>query len=143
MLQIVSTIREFREFLDAKKRKREPIRWSAKAGACASYRPRDRQGFERFCRSLIGVTDWGRASERLEALAHALRARHQCALPLPRKVLQNEDRSLTIFWEGATVRCFEDGFVSIIGGADGVKAKQVTNELLDLLAFASRIQAAS
>lgn len=140
MLQLVSTYRELRDFIATKKRKREPLRISAKSVACASYVPRHPQGFANFRAALRGVGDWGRASEYLDRLEHALRQAHDVGLPLPRRVLQNEDRSLTVFWEGATVRCLEDGFVSSIGGVEGIKAKKVTRELLDLLAFAARIQ---
>lgn len=143
MLPLVQTFRDFREFLEAKKRKREPIRWRGKAGAAASYRPRHAHGFANFRAALRGVGDWGQASERADALEHALKARHGVTLPLPRKVLQNEDRSISFFWEGAMVRCLPDGFVSIIGGTDGVPAKTITRELLDLLAFQARIQRAS
>ena len=143
MLQVIRTYREFREFLAAKKRKREPIRWNAKGTGAASYVPRNARGFTAFRASLRGVGDWGTASERLDALEHALRLRHQVPLPLPRKVMQNDDRSISVFWEGAMVRCLPDGFVSLIGGTGGVPAKRITTELLDLLAFASRIQATS
>ena len=140
---LLSTVRDFREFLAAKKRKREPIQWNVKPVACATYVPRSADGFKAFRASLRGVGDWGRASERIDALEHALRRRHGFGLPLPRKVLQNSDRSLTVFWTGAMVRAFEDGITSSIGGTEGVKARKVTPELLDLLAFQVRIQAAS
>jgi 2-phosphoglycerate kinase len=58
-------------------------------------------------------------------------------------VLQNEDRSLTLFWEGITVRCFGDAFMSLIGGTSGVPATKISNELLDALGFQARIQRAS
>lgn len=140
MISIVSTYREFREFLAAKRRKREPIKWQVKPVACATYVPSSAAGFARFRASLRGVGDFGQASERLDALEHSLRARHNCGLPLPRKVMQNEDRSLSIWWDGAMVRCLPDGFVSLIGGAQGLPAKAITTELLDLLAFQARIQ---
>lgn len=143
MLPLVQTYRDFREFLAAKKRKREPMRWRGKAGATAIYRPRHAQGFANFRAALRGVGDWGQASERADALEHALKARHGVPLPLPRKVLQNEDRSLSFFWEGAMARCLPDGFVSLIGGTDGASARRVTPEFLDLLAFQARIQGAS
>ena len=59
---------------------------------------------------------------------------------MPRKCVQNADRSITLFWEGAMARCFVDGFASTIGGTAGVPAKQITPELLDLLAFQARLQ---
>lgn len=140
MLAIVRNLRDFREFVAAKKRKREPLRIIAKPVARASYVPRDSRCFARMRASLRGVGDWGRASERLDALEYSLKARHGVTLPLPRKLMQNEDRSLTVFWKGASVRCFQDGFVSTIGGVEGIRAKRVTAELLDTLAFLMRIQ---
>jgi hypothetical protein len=143
MLSLVSDYREFREFLEAKKRKREPIIRKARGVVEAVYVPRSHAGIERFRAALRGVGDWGQASERLDAIEMALQRRAGVVLPLPRKVMQNDDRSLTVFWTGAMVRCMPDGLISMIGGVEGVKAKRVTNELLDLLAFQARIQRAS
>lgn len=140
---LIQTIRDFREFVAAKKRKREPLRWVGKAVSAASYRPSSSHEFSNFRANLRGVGDWGQASERLDALDSAIRRRHMVGLPLPQKVIQNSDRSLSLFWEGVMVRCFVDGFVSMIGGADGMKAKQITNSLLDMLAFQARIKSAS
>lgn len=143
MLNLIRTARDFREFLAAKKRKREPVRLRGHGAASASYEPRDAHGFAAFRRALRGVGDWGRASERLDALEHALVARHQCTLPLPRKIIQNEDRSLTFFWPGISVRCFEDRTVAFLGGPSGVPTKGHSRELLDMLAFQAKIQQAS
>jgi hypothetical protein len=140
MLRLVSDYREFREFLEAKKRKREPILRSARGRAEASYEPRSFAGFQRFRAALRGVGDWGQASERLDALEMALQKRHGVVLPVPRRIMQNEDRSVAVFWTGAMVRCLPDGFISMIGGAEGVKARSVTRELIDLLGFQARIQ---
>lgn len=143
MLPLVSTFRELRDFLAAKRLKREPLRWLAKGAGAAKYIPRHAEGFENFRIALRGVGDFGKASERLDALEHALRRRHGVGLPLPRKILQNEDRSITLFWDGCMVRCFVDGFVSTIGGVAGAPARNVTTELLDALALQSRIQRTS
>lgn len=143
MAGVVELYRDFREFLAAKKRKREPVRWLAKGGAAAEYVPRAPQGFSNFRAALRGVADWGRASERLDGLERALRRRHAVGLPLPRKVVQNEDRSLTLFWRELSVRCFEDRICAFIGGPKGTPIEGVTSDLLDALAFQSRIQGAS
>ncbi len=132
--------RQFREFLEAKKRKREPLRWRGRGGGQADYLPRHALGFANFRAALRGVGSWGMASERLDALEHALRARHAVGLPLPRKVSQNEDCSLTVFWRHLTVRCMVDGVGALIGGVKGAPVKGVTNDVLDLLAFQARIQ---
>lgn len=143
MLPLLQTWRDFREFVAAKKRKREPIRLTARGGGAASYRPSSSVGFARFRAALRGVGDWGRASERLDALEHAVFCRHRVTLPMPRKVLQNEDGSLSLFWQGVTVRCFVDQTTVLIGGTAGIPSKTITTELLDMLAFQARIQGAA
>jgi hypothetical protein len=137
------TLRDLHEFLAAKKRKREPLVWNVKGAGAAVYKPRHTQGFARFRAALRGVGHWGQASERLDALEHALLASHGITFPLPNEVMQNEDRSLSLFWESISVRCFPDGFMSLIGGTAGVPAKKISRELLDALAFQSRLQRAS
>lgn len=140
---LVQTIRDLREFLAAKRRRREQIVFKAVPVAAASYKPKSATGLERFRHALRGVGDWGRASERIDALEIALRKRHGCGFPLPNEVIQNSDRSISIFWDGIMVRCFTDGFVSLLGGTAGVPSKKLTTELLDALAFRVRIQNAS
>jgi len=140
---LIQTFRDFRDFVEAKRRKHEPIRWRAKGAGAAIYRPRNAQSFANFRATLRGVGDWGQASERVDSLESALRRRHATGLPLPHKIIQNDDRSLALFWEGVMIRCMTDGLVSLIGGAEGIKATRVTTELLDALAFQSRIQRAS
>jgi hypothetical protein len=142
-LPLIHTLRDFREFVAAKKRKREPVFRRAHGVVDANYDPRSFAGFQRFRAALRGVGDWGQASERVDALELALQRRNGVVLPVPRRIVQNADRSLTLFWSGAMVRCLPDGFISMIGGVDGAKATRVTNELLDLLAFQARIQRAS
>lgn len=140
---LLQSLRDLRDFLEAKRRRREPLFIRARGAAMAIYRPRSTQGFERFRASLRSVGHWGQASERLDALEHALGVRHGVRLPLPREVVQNEDRSISVFWEGISVRCFTDGFVSLIGGTAGVPSRTITRELLDALAFQARLQRAS
>jgi hypothetical protein len=135
--------REFREFLEAKKRRGEKLRIIVRPVAKARYIPSSPRGFQNFRAACRGVGDWCLASERLDALEDALKRRHMVGLPLPRKVIQNEDRSLTLFWHEASARCFVDGFMSTIGGSAGVPATKITNEFLDLLAFQARIQSAA
>jgi hypothetical protein len=142
MLQVVQSIRDLREFLAAKRRKREPIRWNARGATEAAYVPRSIAGFANFRAALRGVGDWGQASERVDAIADALRRRHGCELPLPRKVIQNGNRSLTLFWEGVTVCALPDGVRVLIGGTTGRQLNGVTNELLDMLGFQARVQRA-
>lgn len=143
MIALVRTWREFREFIEAKRRKREPIKFTGKGVCEAEYTPRSAQGFANFRAALRGVSPWGQASEALDRLEFELTRRHAVGLPLPRRVMQNEDRSLTLWWGGDShlmVRCFVDRFFSLIGGATGVPAQKITRELLDALAFQHRIQ---
>jgi len=143
---MLQTWRDFREFLEAKKRKREPVHFSVKPVAEATYVPRHPQGFANFREALRGVGHWGQASERLDALETALRKRHAIGLPLPRKVVQNVDRSLSLWFgpaEHVMVRCFDDRFFSLIGGTKGAPQSKVTSDLLDALAFQHRLQHAS
>ncbi len=146
MIPLIATVRDFRDFLAAKKRKREPLRWNANGVGVAIYTPRHRQGFANFRAALRGVGHWGLASEGLDRLETALRKRHQIGLPLPRKVMQNEDRSISVWWGGdehLMARCFTDRFFSLIGGAKGAPSQKVTTDFLDALALQSRIQNAS
>lgn len=138
--------RDFREFVAAKKRKREPIQFRMRPSAEATYVPRHPQGFANFRAALRGVSPWGQASERLDALADALRRRHQCELPMPRKVIQNTDCSLSLWWgeaEHVMIRCFEDRFFSLIGGTKGLPMSKVTTDLVDALYMQHRIQNAA
>lgn len=142
MLQIVRTIRDMREYVAAKRRKREPLRFVAKGAGCADYAPRDRLGFSRIRGSLRGVGDWGRASERIDSLEHALRKRTGATLPLPRRLVQNEDRSLSLFYDELSVRAFPDGVAFLVGGSGGHLSQGVKPELLEALAFRARLQSA-
>lgn len=137
---LISTVRDLREFLEAKRRKREPIVWNVKGAACATLVPPDRLTFTTHMAQLAMGHDFGRACERFTRLCAELRRRHAVGVPLPRKVMQNSDRSLSFFWEGISVQCREDGFVSCIGGTAGMVATKITRELLDALAFQVRIQ---
>lgn len=142
-LPVLSSWRELNEFVAAKKRKREPLRWLARGTAAAEYVPRHPQGFANFRAALRGASDWGQASENLDRIEHALTARHQAKLPLPRKVMQNDDRSLTVFWRGFSVRCFVDKIVCLAGGSAGVISAGVPNHVLDMLAFQAKLEASA
>jgi hypothetical protein len=146
VIPLIATLRDMRDFLAAKKRKREPLRWDAKGVGVAIYTPRHPQGFANFRAALRGEGHWGQASEGLDRLETALRKRHQIGLPMPRKVMQNEDRSLSVWWGGdehLMVRAFPDRFFALIGGAKGIPSPKITTDLLDALALQSRIQNAS
>lgn len=136
---LIASMRDLVEFLRAKRARREPVRLHAHGVAEATYHPRDASGFARIRRRLRESRDFSDALDRLDALEHALRKRCGVPLPTPRKLMQNSDRSLSMWWEGAMVRLFPTGMISMIGGASGVKAKRVTPELLDLLAFQVRL----
>lgn len=141
---VIANPRDAREFIEAKRRKREPIRFIVDGAAEASFVPKSAADFSDFRSRLIGAPDWGRASERIEALEFELKMRTSHSLPCPSRVIQNEDSSVSIFWEArkakVMVRCFVDKFFSMIGGMDGPKSVAVTTELLDALAVIHRIQ---
>jgi hypothetical protein len=140
MSVVLSDPREVREFVQAKKRKREPIRWHAEGVTEAKCEPRTLADFTSLRVGMRETVDFGRASEQLDALESALFFRHSLRIPKPRKVMQNTDRSISIWWRGVMVRCFQDGFVSLIGGPLGLPSKRITNELLDCLAQMQRKQ---
>lgn len=137
MLQVVQTLRDLREFIAAKKRKREPLRFSAKGVSESTYIPRHAEGFSNF-RAALRLSDFGRASEHVDRVAAALWRRHGVGLPLPRKVLQNADYSVTLFWEGLTLRAFPEGVASMTDGKQPTRG--ITTEILDMLAFQTRMQ---
>jgi hypothetical protein len=137
-----ATLRDLRELLAAKKRKREPLRFRAEGVVQASMRPRDARAFEHLRALLRSNRDFGRASERLDALEHALRKRSGLGLPLPNEVIQNPDRSLALFWDGGvSVRAFREGLAYLIGGSAGKPGKGVTLELVEALTLRARFQA--
>jgi hypothetical protein len=134
---ITATIRDMREFLAAKKSKREPLRWSVKGAAQASYRPADTNAFLGFRERLRQSRDFARESERIDSLERDLRKR-DAALPVPNELVHNEDRSITLHYAGVTVRAFPDGVGSLIGGTAGQFTRGVKRELLEALAIISR-----
>lgn len=136
MLAVVQTLRELREFIAAKRRKREPLRFAAKGVAESTYIPRHAQGFANF-RAALRMSDFGQASEQLDRLGAALFRRHAVELPLPRKLIQNADYSITVFWEGLTIRAFPDGVVTLTDGKNPTRG--VSTELLDMLGFQARV----
>ena len=139
MLAIGASLRDLRDFIAAKRRKREPLRWSAKGAAAATYIPREARGFANFREALRLSSDWSQAAEKIDALATALARRHSCDLPLPRKVIQNSDRSITLFWAQLTVRAFPDQLTAMIGGSSGEPVRGITSDILDMLAFQAKI----
>lgn len=143
---VIANERDAREFVEAKRRKREPIRIYGDGAAEAVYLPTSAADFARFRGALRETADWGRASEGIDALEFELGARRQLGMPTPNKVIQNEDSSLSLFWKSgeasAMARFFVDGVFTMIGGADGPKARGVTPEFVDALAMIARMKAA-
>jgi hypothetical protein len=130
--------RDIREFIDAKRIKREPIFVRASARGAGTWHPSNIQSFRVHLAGLRGAGDWGRAVERVDALDSALFRRHASHLPLPNSVIQNADSSLTLAWDGALVRAFPDALVVLIGGLP--HAKQVTTVLLDALGMLAKMR---
>lgn len=137
---MLSDPRELRNFLEAKRLKREPVRFEGHGKAAARFVSRKPGDFEGLMLRLKHARDWGHASEGVERLRTDLRRRHGVELPEPRSVTQNPDRSLSIFWEGVSCRFFVDGFVSLVGGMQGAIARTITTDLLDALGFLAKVQ---
>lgn len=139
----LATVRDLREFLAAKRRKREPVMFHAIAVVQASARPRDARAFRALRMALRQNRDFERASERLDALEREVVRRGAPELPLPAEVVQNSDRSLSLFWPGGvSVRCFPEGIAFLIGGTAGRPGRGIQRELLEALALRSRIMQA-
>lgn len=134
---LTATWRDVREFLASKRIKREPLKWRAKGAARAEILPRDARHFARLRQSIRHSSDFGRASERIDRLEREL-SKRDTPLPLPRKMIQEEDRSVSLFWNGLMVRAFPDGFVFIIEGKH--PGKGYARELIEALILRSRMQ---
>lgn len=141
-MQLVShDPREVREFLAAKKSKREPLRFEGHGQAAADFVPRSAANFANFRQRLIGATDWGHASERIEQLEHELIRRHGHGLPVPRKVIQNSNRSISLMFRDGLAVCHADGVVTVIGkGNEARRTVGITPEFLGLLHMQTRLQ---
>lgn len=136
---VVDVVREFREFVASKRIKREPIWLTVRGVSRASFKPRDAHAFADIRLAMRGNGDFGRASERIDALERELQRRHGCWLPLPEEVVQNTDRSVFLSWAGISVRAYPHGLGYLIGGTSGQVGKGYRRELLDALAFRAKI----
>lgn len=129
-------IREIREFMESKRIKREP--WRVSGAAQATARWHDGAGSD--LRGLLGGlrgSPFSDAADRLSALANAFRRRSGIKLPKPRAIMQNQDKSLSVFWgpegTGITVMARKEGVAGLIGGTTGRVIKGISNDLLDAL----------
>jgi hypothetical protein len=136
----IDAAREVRDFLFAKKVKREPLRFRPRGVMRATFKPRDRSSFAGIRAALRDNRDRARASERLDALERELLKRRDVALPLPEEVIQHEDRSISWCFGGVTVRAFPDGIAYLLGGTAGHLERGVKPPLLEALALKARMQ---
>jgi hypothetical protein len=136
---VTATLRDLREFIESKKRKREPLQWVVKAAAQATYHPADRASFASFRQRLRDSRDFARASERLDKLERDLRKR-DAVLPLPNEAVQNEDRSITLHYRGLCVRAFPDDIAALYGGTAGHLERGVNRALVEALVIIDREQ---
>jgi hypothetical protein len=134
---IGATIRDLRDFLTAKRIKREPTKLNLQGAGCASCKPRDHSQFRDLLRALRSNTDFGAAVERIASLMRAMKARG-AHLPLPNEVTQNDDRSVTLHYSGVCVRVFGDGVASLLGGTAGHLERGATPALLNALHIIAR-----
>ncbi len=136
---LTSSLRDLRDFLQAKRNKREPIFLTGRGVARASYRPSTRQQFEGFRELLRQNRDFAQASERIDSLERDLRKRG-AALPLPNELVQNADRSITLHYAGLCVRAMPDFVATLVGGTSGHLERGVTPALLGALTIVWRNQ---
>jgi hypothetical protein len=130
--------RELREFVRSKRVKREPIRVVADGAGRAEYRPRNAQHFARLREQIRLSAHFGKASERIDALERELKTRDIHALPLPRKMIQDEDCSVHLFWNACSVRAFPHGFVYVLQGTH--PGQGYARELLEALTITAKMQ---
>lgn len=141
---IVDAVREFREFREAKRIRREPIRVNLRGVQRSVCKPRSMGDVTSLRARLRENPDYARASEQMDRLESALRRRWQHGFPLPEDVVQESDRSLWMSWgNGLTVRAFPDFIGSCVGGTAGEVKRGITDTLLDALHMASRIRVAT
>lgn len=107
-------------------------------GASASAELRSLAGFQQLRALLRANNSFANALDRLDAIEHALERKHKVKLPCPRRLLQNGDCSLTLFWGGITLRCFAEGCAALIGGQHGAQVVGIKPELLAALAIQAK-----
>lgn len=140
---VADAVREYREFREAKRIKREPLRLKLSGVQRSTCHPKSQGELDGLREQLRGIGDYGGASEQLDKLEDALRRRWSHGFPLPEDFVQEADRSLWMSWgNGLTVRAFPDFLGSVVGGTAGEVKRGITDTLLDALHMASRIRIA-
>lgn len=129
---IPRTVQDAHEFVRAKASRREPIRFVARGAAEAVYTLRDESSWVMLIRRLRRSNDFADAVAKLDEIRAELLKKHGVVLPAPRKLQQNSDRSLSVWWDNVMVRAFDRGVVSIIAKRPSCG---VTSELLAALAM--------
>lgn len=138
---ITDAVREFRAFREAKRIKREQIRFNLRGVQRSHCRPRRMADVTSLRAQLRQNADYARAAEQLDRLEDALRRRWQHGFPLPEDFVQETDRSLWMSWgNGLTVRAFPDFLGSVVGGTAGEIKRGITDTLLDAIHMAARIR---
>ncbi len=130
---IYDAVRDVRDFVAAKRRKREPIRLNVRGVTRSPCKPKSLADFVNLRSGLRRSAHFGRASEHLDRLEHEIRARWGHGFPLPEEVVQESDCSIWIAWGGVTVRAFPGFLGSVIGGTAGEIKKGITPALLDAI----------
>ena len=129
--------RELRNLLESKRIKREPSVFTAKGAARAVARADGGTKFAHLRNELRSNVHFSRAVKHLDELQSMLWRRHQAHVPKPKGLTQNEDSSISVFWEGLSLRAFPDAVVTLIQRRP---AKGITNDFLDALAFLAKVQ---
>jgi len=120
--------RELRNFLEAKRRKREPVRLQAHGSVAASCEITSRPQWKDLFRQLCQNNSFAQAAESVDYLDTAVRGFGADELPTPSEVVQNADKSLTIGWKErpphalrVVLQISGDRVAWMVGGENGMR----------------------
>ncbi len=132
--------RDVRDFLQAKKIKREPVRAvvdRASSTTCSFSSERDYRDLRG---ELKRNRDFGRASEQLDKLELAYVRRYGAAFPTPRSLVQNPDRSLAAMFGKLTIRAYPDSIAWLLGGTAGHYETGIKPMLLEAIRMKAAVR---
>jgi hypothetical protein len=136
--------REFREFAQAKELKREKIRLNGHGVARATSTISSRLQFTQLRAALRSNGDFGPAAESLDALERELVRFGGRRFPVPNQVIQNEGKTVSVFWSEVSV--IAGGGLRIaylIGGTEGARGDGLHPDLCRQLVFLEQLQSSS
>lgn len=128
-----ATDQDVHEFIAAKQARGEKPNVDVNRGARATAVIVDRAQFSVLRRRLRESKNFGRASERIDALERELWGRRKLPLPLPERIEQEADGALGFVWRGLTVAADRDNILALrVPGAPPLIG--IVPELVDALA---------